>query len=77
VDFVLEGLLRGDLQTRYTAYKMGREGGWLSVNDIRRREDMDHCRGRGDVYIQPLNYAPIGAKPPEPKGGAGGAVPLA
>jgi HK97 family phage portal protein len=47
-------LLRGDLQTRYTAYAQGRQWGWLSVNDIRSLENLDAI-DNGDVYLSPLN----------------------
>ena len=39
-----------------------RNAGWLSVNDIRRLEDMPPVEG-GDTYIQPLNMGPLGADP--------------
>jgi len=48
------GLLRGDLQTRYQAYKEGRAGGWLSVNDVHRLEDEEPVEG-GDDYLIPMN----------------------
>lgn len=55
-EFLVEGLLRGDINTRYKAYKIGREGGWLSRNDIRRKENDEPITG-GDDYLIPLNYA--------------------
>ena len=58
-------LVRGDLQGRYQAYNIGRNGGWLSVNDIRELEDMNPIAG-GDVYLEPLNMQPAGASPDEP-----------
>ena len=61
--FALEGLLRGDTQTRYAAYTQARTAGWLSVNDIRELEDMNPVKG-GDGYLQPLNMGPLGAVPP-------------
>ena len=59
--FNLAGLVRGDLKARYTSYLQGRQGGWLSVNDIRELEDMNPVDG-GDVYLEPLNMAPIGSE---------------
>lgn len=58
--FELSGLLRGSTKERYEAYRMGREGGWLSINDIRRLEDMEPVKD-GDDHLQPLNYAPVGS----------------
>lgn len=54
IEFNLSGLLRGDQKTRYEAYAIGRQWGWLSVNDIRRLENMPPVPG-GDTYLQPLN----------------------
>lgn len=54
IEFNLSGLLRGDQKSRYESYAIGRQWGWLSVNDIRRLENMPPVLG-GDVYLQPLN----------------------
>lgn len=54
IEFNLSGLLRGDQKSRYESYAIGRQWGWLSVNDIRRLENMPPVPG-GDVYLQPLN----------------------
>lgn len=62
-EFVVAGLLRGDTKTRHEAYAIGRQWGWLSVNDIRRLENMNPVEG-GDAYLQPLNMAPQTAPPP-------------
>lgn len=53
-EFNLAGLLRGDLKSRYEAYQLGRQGGWLSVNEIRRLENMNPIEG-GDTFLEPLN----------------------
>ncbi|MFW5655802.1 MAG: phage portal protein, partial [Roseicyclus sp.] len=37
-EFNVESLLRGDIKTRYEAYALGRQWGWLSVNDVLRME---------------------------------------
>jgi len=54
------GLLRGDIKARYDAYKVGRDGGWLSANDVRRLEDMEPIDG-GDEYLRPMNTTPASA----------------
>lgn len=59
-EYLVDGLLRGDLASRYNAYATGRQWGWLSVNDIRRLENMDPVKS-GDVYLQPLNMAAAGS----------------
>lgn len=50
----LQGLLRGDANSRFQAYAIGRQWGWLSANDIRRLEDMDPIPD-GDQYLVPVN----------------------
>jgi len=40
VAFDLDGLLRANTNDRYDAYKVAKEGGWLTVNEIRELEDM-------------------------------------
>lgn len=57
-EFLLEGLMRGDLKSRYEAYKVGREGGWLSANDILALENSNPIEG-GDRYLEPMNYRPV------------------
>ena len=58
--FTIEGLLRGDIATRYQAYATGRQWGWLSINDVRRLEDLNAIGPAGDDYMEPLNMAPAG-----------------
>jgi HK97 family phage portal protein len=55
--FERKGLLRADVASRYQAYAVGREKGWLSGNDIRRLEGMNPASGL-DVYLVPRNMAP-------------------
>lgn len=47
--FTTDGLLRGDPKTRYDAYEAGLRSGWLSINDVRRLEDMTPVDG-GDAH---------------------------
>lgn len=63
--YSVEGLLRGDVQTRYGSYATARQWGWLSVNEIRALEEMDPVEG-GDELLQPLNMAPLGTETPTP-----------
>jgi HK97 family phage portal protein len=63
VEFNVAGLLRGDFKTRWQAYAWGRQWGWLSINDVRRLENMDPVAD-GDAYLQPLNMVPAGSAPP-------------
>ena len=80
VEFLVDALLRSDLKSRYDAYAIARNWGWLSVNDIRRRENENPIPD-GDIYLQPLNMVEAGSptNPPviteglEGQGGARGA----
>jgi HK97 family phage portal protein len=55
-EFLVEGLLRGDISTRYSAYAVGRQWGWLSADDVRKLENMDRLpEGQGEKYLLPLN----------------------
>lgn len=58
LEFNVDGLLRGDITSRYNAYWRGIQGGWLSPNDVRALENMNPIEG-GDVYLAPTNLAPL------------------
>lgn len=60
-EFNVESLLRGDVKARYEAYALGRQWGWLSVNDILRKENANGIGAAGDRYIEPLNMVPVGS----------------
>jgi HK97 family phage portal protein len=62
-EFKIDSLLRGDAKTRAEAYATGRQWGWLSVNDIRRMENLDPIPN-GDIYLQPSNMFEAGKQPP-------------
>ena len=58
-EFALEGLLRGDLASRYAAYAVGRQWGWLSADDVLMKENMNPLpNGAGKIYLVPTNMAP-------------------
>lgn len=77
--FVVNGLLRGDIKSRYEAYGVGRQNGWLSGNDIRELEDMNLVEGL-DTYLNPLNMAPADQQgnqnPSTPKSGRNANPPI-
>lgn len=52
-------ILRGDLKSRNESYAIARNGGWMSVNDIRKKENMNPIEG-GDRYLEPLNMVEVG-----------------
>lgn len=62
-EFSVDGLLRGDTQSRYSAYAIGRQWGWLSRNDIRGYENLDNLGPDGDDYLTPMNMTEMGEEP--------------
>ncbi|MCJ8337582.1 MAG: phage portal protein [Pseudomonadales bacterium] len=56
IEFNVSSLMRGDQKSRYESYAIGRQWGFLSVNDIRRMENMPPIAG-GGKYLTPLNMA--------------------
>jgi HK97 family phage portal protein len=57
IEFNIAGLLRGDLPSRYSAYAVGRQWGWLSANEIRELENLNPIPD-GDKYLSPVNMVP-------------------
>ena len=53
VKFNVDGLLRGDYQSRMNGYAVGRQNGWLSANDIRELENLNRISPElgGDLYL--------------------------
>ena len=53
IKFNVDGLLRGDYQSRMNGYAVGRQNGWLSANDIRELENMDQISDEegGNLYL--------------------------
>lgn len=51
--FNVDGLMRGDYQSRMSGYAIGRQNGWLSANDIREMEDLNPIPEEegGDLYL--------------------------
>ena len=56
----VSGLLRGDSSARATYYREMSAIGVLSINEIRRMEDLNRIGDEGDMHYYPLNFAPIG-----------------
>lgn len=53
VKFNVDGLLRGDYQSRMNGYATARQNGWMSANDIRELENLDLISKEegGDLYL--------------------------
>jgi HK97 family phage portal protein len=55
IKFNMNGLIRGDIQSRYSAYSTGLQSGFLAINDIRRLEDLSPQAGdAADAVRVPL-----------------------
>lgn len=61
VKFNVEGLLRGDYQSRMSGYATARQNGWMSANDIRELENLDRIPAEdgGDLYLVNGNMLPL------------------
>ena len=59
--FNVEGLLRGDYQSRMNGYATARQNGWMSANDIRELENLDRISAEdgGDLYLINGNMLPL------------------
>lgn len=62
-EWLVDGLLRADTQTRYDAYVKARQAGWLSANEIRALENYPPVAGGDEVQQTPVGGAP-NATPP-------------
>lgn len=54
----VDGLLRGDIATRFEAYHKAFQDGIFSVNEIRALENRNPVEG-GDQHFRPLNLVPL------------------
>ena len=61
VKFNVDGLLRGDYQSRMNGYATARQNGWMSANDIRELENLDRISPEegGDLYLINGNMLPL------------------
>ncbi|MBO9598641.1 MAG: phage portal protein [Cohnella sp.] len=57
-EYNVEGLLRGDTKSRFEAYGVAIDKGWMNPNEVRRKENENPYPG-GDAYRAPLNTAKV------------------
>lgn len=68
--YALQGLLRGDSESRAAFYRVMRDTGVMSANEIRALEELPPIDGpEGDIYLQPVSMAPLGSNPLAVSGG--------
>lgn len=67
IKFNVDGLLRGDIASRYNAYHVAKQDGWINADEIRELEDLNPIPGGlGQDYWQPVNIGVVG-KMPDPQ----------
>lgn len=65
-EILADAALRGNTEARTAYYASGRQWGYLSINDIRAKENLNPIGPAGDTYLDPLNMVPAGTlEPPE------------
>lgn len=69
VEHDVSKLLRGDQTSRYNSYAVGIRDGWLSRNEVRRRENLNPIPADkgGDLYTVQMQIVPLGTPPPAEK----------
>jgi HK97 family phage portal protein len=68
-EHLVDALLRGDQATRFGAYAVGRQWGWLSANDVLELENRNPLSAaEGDTYLVPANMMDANriSEPPTP-----------
>ena len=58
VEFNVNGLLRGDVKTRNEAYKTAIQNGYMSINEVRQKENLNSIEG-GDQHFIQMNMTTI------------------
>ena len=58
IEFNVNGLLRGDVKSRTEAYKTAITNGYMSINEVRQKENLNSIEG-GDKHFMQLNMTTI------------------
>lgn len=67
IEFDMDELTRGDMLQRFQAYRIGREIGVYSANELRQFESLNPRKdGAADEYLSPLNMQPEQKGEPKP-----------
>lgn len=63
-EFLVDGLLRGNIAARYSAYAIGRQWGWLRADDVLEMENRNPLPdGQGQIVLNPMNMLSAGSLP--------------
>jgi HK97 family phage portal protein len=57
-EFKPEGMLKGDVKSRYEAYEVAIRSGWMSINEVRGLENLNPVDGGDEHYLQ-MQMVPI------------------
>ena len=57
-EFKPEGMLKGDVKSRYEAYEVAIRSGWMSINEVRGLENLNPVEGGDEHYLQ-MQMIPI------------------
>jgi len=60
-EHLVDGLLRGDVQSRNMAYNTAHMGGWMSADEIRERENLNPIRMVREILLDAAQHANGGA----------------
>lgn len=70
VEHLLDKILRGDTLSRYQAYSLAIQNGFMLVNEARAKENSNPVEG-GDVPRTQMQMVPLGYEPPVTQGAIG------
>ncbi len=59
VEFNVDAFVRADIKTRYEAYAIAKQNGWMNTNEIRAKENEPGIGDPGDIYLTPLNMVSV------------------
>lgn len=62
IEYLVDGLLRGNIQGRYAAYQTAITNGFFTRNEVRELENKNPIDGLDDP-LMPLNMVPVGSQP--------------
>lgn len=57
-EFLADAVLRPDVKTRYEAYRLARQGGWMAPNEVRALENLPPKEGGDEIQQTPVGGAP-------------------
>jgi HK97 family phage portal protein len=72
VELDTAGFVRADIQTRYNAYRLARQGGWKTPNEIRSDEGLAPVDGGDEIQQTPVGGAANDTPPATTGGGEDG-----